>query len=251
MFILTFFIGAVQRAKPAPTVKRKIIILTGAAGTGKSVWCKANMVNPYRKSPNNKWFCGFQPGTTDLLLEEMAPGHGIPLDLLKELTDPNNTGFFVEIKGLPAVWIAPLRVVITSNFHPCHWFAERDFDDGLRRRLQKTHEKFEYTIHHHLMGGETIWEMNPLLVWQQDQPVFGAPVPVFVPETPPTSPVLAVAPTSALPAAALLPPITPPLTPTRPYLPFSLDEIPHDWQSDPISELSIGTNSPTSPICLD
>ncbi len=107
----------------------EVIILSGDAGTGKTVWAIQNSVDgDYYKpdlSKNTIWYDGYQ-GQRTLILDDFR-GQGLRFDNLLQILDGHK--LMLPIKGghTYALWT---RVIITSNTIPSNWYRRlKDVDE--------------------------------------------------------------------------------------------------------------------------
>jgi len=108
----------------------KVILLTGAPGTGKSRWAHETYPDLYSK-PDGNWFDGYT-GQKTLLLDDFYGDLAYP-QLLKvcdryPLNLPVKGGF---------IYAQYDTVIITSNRAPQHWYPAHDVT-ALKRRITET-----------------------------------------------------------------------------------------------------------------
>lgn len=148
----------------ARVTHRKIIILFGVGGTGKTVRARQLLAGHkvFTKEPSIRFWDGLQPTMTALHIEEMAPKSSIPLSTLKQILDTENQGFQCDIKcKSPFLW-NPSHVIITSNYHPSDWYDHPD--SGLLRRTHPLQVKYTQSIE--ILS--PIWTRSSPIVWQDD-----------------------------------------------------------------------------------
>lgn len=200
---------------------RKIIILFGLGGTGKTVRAKQLLsgMKTFTKEPSIRFWDGLQPTMTALHIEEMAPKSSIPLSTLKQILDTENQGLQCDIKcKSPYLW-NPSHVIITSNYHPSDWYEHPD--SGLLRRTHPLQVKYTQSIE--ILS--PIWTRSSPIEWPADLLITSydtLPPPISLPQ--PLLEPLQVGydqhgmPTTRLPSATFL---QPPLSSSQPLLPSS------------------------------
>lgn len=124
------------QCRPVLKGMRKIILLVGKPGTGKTRYC-------YHKHPElfelaigqSVWFDGYV-GQPVVLLDEFEGE--MPLTSALKVLD-NYYVRMAPVKG-SFVWWNPERIYLTSNSHPMHWYdysKREDKEEALRRRFTK------------------------------------------------------------------------------------------------------------------
>lgn len=99
-------------------VKPDVVVLFGAAGSGKSRYAHEQAPDAYRKLPG-KWWDGYA-GQPDVILDDFYGEDDFKYAEWLKLTDWYD--YSAEIKG-GVVAVNPTRIFITSNQHPREWFA--------------------------------------------------------------------------------------------------------------------------------
>ena len=116
-------------------MERTVYVFYGRSGTGKSrrAWEEAGPL-AYPKDPQTKFWCGYG-GQENVVIDEFRGGISIS-HILRWL---DRYPVIVEIKGA-SVPLRALRLWITSNVHPCNWYADLDRPtlEALLRRLNIT-----------------------------------------------------------------------------------------------------------------
>lgn len=129
------------RQSVRPTViegGRKIFILYGVPGTGKSQLAYTMFPNIWELPilEGTLWFDSYNTNYKDVLIDEFTGN--IRLDNLLKMID-NYYVRLVPFKG-GFVWWNPNNIVITSNVHPCFWYdynkqMHQHKEEALRRRI--------------------------------------------------------------------------------------------------------------------
>lgn len=110
----------------------KVIVLWGAAGTGKTRWAYENYPDLYSKS-RGEWWDGYT-GQTAILLDDYY-GYLPYSEMLRVL---DRYPYHAQVKG-GFVWAQWNTVIITSNKHPMFWYGQ-GMTPALERRLTEITE---------------------------------------------------------------------------------------------------------------
>lgn len=138
----------------------KVIVLTGAPGTGKTRWVKKNFPGCFWKQ-NSKWWDGYR-GQETVVLDDFY-GQLPYCDMLRFMDlAPIN----VETKGGQQPYLAR-TLVITSNKEPLHWYSsevkeKHDFG-AFTRRIDEHHRMYS--------DGSTTVELGDPLRLTDNEPV--------------------------------------------------------------------------------
>jgi hypothetical protein len=110
----------------------KVILLIGAAGTGKTFYAMRNYPKAYWKPSQSKWWDGYK-GESEVIFDDFNHGW-FPWDTLMRVLD--RYPMKVEKKG-SYIDLCATTVVITTNTHPRFWYKNMgDKYPALRRRLR-------------------------------------------------------------------------------------------------------------------
>lgn len=113
----------------------------GKSGRGKTHAAIEDFPNAYRKVCNNKWFDGYRPDEQQyILLDDLDKSHAYMGFHLKIWGD--RYAFVAEIKGA-SLCIRPLKVVVTSNYHPRDIWSDDTTLEPILRRFQITQFCYE------------------------------------------------------------------------------------------------------------
>ncbi len=120
----------------------KVILHYGSTGTGKTFVCYRDHRPLYKKSPDTRWFDGYNCEDTLVLDDFVGAPNKVSLSYLLQMLD--QYPFLVEIKGGYMPLLSTL-IIVTTNIHPLKWYDynnRRSQYDALARRF---HEVWWFT----------------------------------------------------------------------------------------------------------
>ncbi len=133
------------------------LVLWGDTGRGKSrraYWNASHTPGPVAtmllpKDQKSMVWCDGLIGADTIIIEDMELPGNFPYGILKNMLDW--TPCIMPVKGMHMQW-APHYVIITSNHHPCNWYADKDgvWDNehnALCRRLTTNGSKIVHVLH--------------------------------------------------------------------------------------------------------
>ena len=162
--VLSTIQGAIAARVPAPVDCKKVIILYGIGGTGKSTWVRAHtdLSKTYQKDPSTAWWDLLEPTMTTLWIDDIDGQTSIPLATMKIILDNEAIGVKVNAKNMPQRMHHFSHVIITSNYPPRCWYKNVEQDSGFMRRVK------EYDNYNQVLEiNQDIWTMMPPVMWQQ------------------------------------------------------------------------------------
>ena len=123
-----------NQKRPESIAKPCVDWIYGATGTGKSFGarkeCDDGGFEYYVKAANNKWWCGYK-GEPYVIIEDVDVDHKYMAFHFKIWFD--RYAFNAEIKN-SSRWIRPVKIIVTSNYHPSEiWKNSSDLNPKLRR----------------------------------------------------------------------------------------------------------------------
>lgn len=125
-----------RRAKIQAVYPRKVVVLIGPPGVGKTYWALTKFENVYRVLDAKKgWFDGLD-GHQVALFDDVGRGSLPCHNTLKQLTD--SYGLHVQVKGGSTLW-TPRLVILTSNELMDEWYGPDVANvhyDALKRRVK-------------------------------------------------------------------------------------------------------------------
>ncbi len=135
-----------------------VVLMYGKTGTGKTKFCYDRFPALYRKPCDTRWFDGYV--NQEVLLLDDFGGAMSKMGLLYLLQLLDRYPLLVEAKG-KYVSLQATTILITTNYHPCKWYAYENRAESykaLQRRLHAIFHFEDFNVEAHQVDKERFFE---------------------------------------------------------------------------------------------